>query len=249
MSFIRDFLRRYRETGEIAAKSQGGDRRSKLNSVEQELLKVIVTKQNDIYLREIQEVIKERTEIDVSISSLSRTLKRLKLNRKKTLVSTEQTTERVQKLRYEFRRWLDTLDTIDVKNLIFIDETGVNLAMTRRYTRSIDGGRIYDERPGNKGKNITVIGAMSDQGLIATMTFLGSLNTASFLVFIEQILLPQLWIGAIIVMDNLPVHYAATAKALIESVGSKVKFLSPYSPDLSPIELCWSKLKEIQLWR
>ncbi|MEH2317213.1 transposase [Nostoc sp.] len=96
-----------------------------------------------------------------------------------------------------------------------------------------------------KAKISLSFGAMSDEGLIATMTFPGSLNTASFLVFIEQILLPQLWIGAIIVMDNLPVHYAATAKALIESVGSKVKFLPPYSPDLSPIELCWSKLKEI----
>jgi len=85
LSFIRDFLRRYRETAEIAARPQGGDRRSKLNSIEQELLKVIVAKQSDIYLREIQEVIKERTEIDVSISSLSRTLKRLKLNRKKKL--------------------------------------------------------------------------------------------------------------------------------------------------------------------
>ena len=85
MSFIRDFLRRYRETASFAARPQGGDRRSKLNIIEQELLKVIVTKQSDIYLREIQEVIKERTEIDVSISSLSRTLKRFKLNRKKKL--------------------------------------------------------------------------------------------------------------------------------------------------------------------
>jgi transposase len=99
--------------------------------------------------------------------------------------------------------------------------------------------------PGNKGKNITLIGAMSEEGLIATMTFPGSMNTASFLVFVEQILLPQLWIGAIVVMDNLPVHYAETTKALIESVGAFVKFLPPYSPDLSPIELCWSKLKEI----
>jgi transposase len=86
---------------------------------------------------------------------------------------------------------------------------------------------------------------MSEVGLIATMTFPGSLNTASFLVFVEQILLPQLWIGAIVVLDNLPVHYAETTKALIESVGAFVKFLPPYSPDLSPIELCWSKLKEI----
>ena len=65
------------------------------------------------------------------------------------------------------------------------------------------------------------------------------------LVFMEKILLAQLWAGAIVAMDNLPVHYAEIAKTLIESVGAKVKFLPPYSPDLSPIELCWSKLKEI----
>lgn len=117
--------------------------------------------------------------------------------------------------------------------------------MTRRYGRCEGGIRVYDDRPGNQGKNITLIGAMSDEGLIATMTFPGSLNSDSFLVFIEQILLPQLWIGAIVVMDNLPVHYAKTASYLIESVGAKIKFLPPYSPDLSPIELCWSKLKQI----
>ena len=83
LSFLRDFLRRYRETGEIAARVQGGDRRSKLKGKEQELLKIIVTEKSDIYLREIQEQIKERQGIEVSISSLSRTLNRLKLRRKK----------------------------------------------------------------------------------------------------------------------------------------------------------------------
>jgi transposase len=156
------------------------------------------------------------------------------------LVATEQTTERVQELRHEFRRWLDI---VDIKNLIFIDETGVNLAMTRRYGRGIDGMRAYDDRPGSKGKNMTVIGAMSDQGLIATMTFPGSLNTASFLVFIEQILLPQLWMGAIVVMDNLPVHYTNEAKVMIESVGAKIKFLPRYSPDLSQARIMLVKVK------
>ncbi len=85
LSFIRDFLRRYRETGEIAARTQGGDRRSKLKGKEQELLKIIVTEKSDIYLREIQEKIKQRQGIEVSISSLSRTLNRLKLRRKKKL--------------------------------------------------------------------------------------------------------------------------------------------------------------------
>lgn len=85
LSFIRDFLRRYRETGEITARPQGGDRRSKLKGIEQELLLIMVTEQSDIYLREIQEAIKERTEIEVSISSLSRTLNRFNFKRKKKL--------------------------------------------------------------------------------------------------------------------------------------------------------------------
>ncbi|MBW4636469.1 MAG: IS630 transposase-related protein [Iphinoe sp. HA4291-MV1] len=85
LSFIRDFLRRYPETNEIAAKPQGGDRRSKIKGKDQELLKTIVTGQSDIYLREIQETLQQRTGIDVSVSSLSRTLKRLKLGRKKKL--------------------------------------------------------------------------------------------------------------------------------------------------------------------
>ncbi len=85
LSFIRDFLRRYRATGEIAARPQGGDRRSKLKGQKSELLKIMVTEQSDIYLREIQATIKENEGIEVSISSLSRTLNRLNLKRKKNL--------------------------------------------------------------------------------------------------------------------------------------------------------------------
>jgi alpha-L-fucosidase len=179
-------LRRYRETNEIAARTQGGERRSKLKGKEEELLKIIVTEQSDICLREIQEEIKECKGIEVSISSLSRTLNRFKLRRKKTLLATEQATELVQKLRYEFRRWLDT---IDIKNLVVFDETGVNLlAMTRNYGRCQGGARVYYNRPGNKGKNFTLIGAMSDEALIATMTFPGSLNTASFFYHFSKVM-------------------------------------------------------------
>jgi transposase len=117
--------------------------------------------------------------------------------------------------------------------------------MTRLYGRGEGASRVYDNCPGERGKNITLIGAMSDEGLIASMTLSGGLNTAGFLVYVERVLLLQLWPGAIVVMDNLRVHHAKLAQELIESVGAKVKFLPPYSPDLSPIELCWSKLKEI----
>ena len=76
------------------------------------------------------------------------------------------------------------------------------------------------------------------------MTIPGSVDTPVFLTYVKEILIPQLWTGAIVVMDNLKVHYAAQVQAAIEAAGAKLVFLPPYSPDLSPIELCWSKLKQ-----
>ena len=128
-----------------------------------------------------------------------------------------------------------------MRNLIYIDETGVNLSMTQRYGRYPVGGGVGTQRPGNQGQNVTLVGAMSDEGLMATMTLPGEPNTASFMVYVEGILLPQLWKGAIIVMDNLPVHHANTLETLIKYFGVNVKFLPPYSPDLSSMEL--SKVK------
>ena len=116
--------------------------------------------------------------------------------------------------------------------------------MSRLFARSQDGERAIGSVTGNKGKNISVIGAINMDGMLAVMTVPGSTNTEVFLTYITQVLLPQLWKGAIVVMDNLKVHYAERVRLAIESVGAKVKFLPPYSPDLSPIELCWSKLKQ-----
>ncbi len=103
-----------------------------------------------------------------------------------------------------------------MRNLIFIDETGVNLSMTQRYGRYPVGGGVGTQRPGNQGQNGTLVGAMSDEGLMATMTLPGEPNSASFMVYLEGILLLQLWKGAIIVMDNLPVHHAKTVETLIK---------------------------------
>ena len=85
LSFVRDFLRRYRETNEIAARPQGGDRRSKIKGENEELVKAIIKKQNDIYLREIKDNLQESNGLKVSVSALSRTVKRLELGRKKKL--------------------------------------------------------------------------------------------------------------------------------------------------------------------
>ena len=122
----------------------------------------------------------------------------------------------------------------------------MHLGMTRLYGRAPIGERLYDtEALGDRGKNISLIGGMSIDGLIATLSVVGSVNTDVFLFYIQEILIPQLWAGAIIVMDNLPVHHASVVHEAIEAVGAQVVFLPPYSPDLSPIELCWSKLKQL----
>lgn len=144
-------------------------------------------------------------------------------------------------MRHDFRRWLDK---IDVRNLVFIDEAGLNLYMSRLFARAKDGERAVGSVPGNQGGNVTLVGGLSLDGLVASMTIPGSINTGIFLTFVTQVLAPQLWKGAIVVMDNLRVHHAECVRVAIEAVGAKVKFLPPYSPDLSPIELCWSKLKQ-----
>lgn len=160
---------------------------------------------------------------------------------KKTLYASEQDTPRVQELRHDYRRWLDK---IDVRNLVFVDEAGLNLSMSRLFARAQAGERAIGSIPANKGGNVTLLSALNLNGLIASMTIPGSMNTEVFLVYVTQILVPQLWLGAIVLMDNLPVHHAECVRVAIESVGAKIKFLPPYSPDLSPIELCWSKIKQ-----
>jgi transposase len=147
----------------------------------------------------------------------------------------------VQQLRHEYRRWLER---VDIRNLVFVDEAGVNLALTRLYARAVGGERAIDVIPRHAGDNISLIGALSLDGLIAVMSLKGSVNTSAFLAYVTQVLAPQLWQGAIVVMDNLKVHHAEAVRLAVEAVGAKIVFLPPYSPDLSPIELCWSKLKQ-----
>ena len=91
-------------------------------------------------------------------------------------------------------------------------------------TYSLNAATAYDERPGNQEKNVTLVGVMSDEGLIADMTLPGSLNTPSFLPYLEKILLQQLWVGAIVVMDNLSVHHGEPSKVGLNLSEKRVKF-------------------------
>lgn len=160
---------------------------------------------------------------------------------KKTMHASEKNTERVQKLRAEF--WT-TIGEVDLADLVFVDETGVNIAMTRLFARSPKGSRAYGDRPDGRGKNVTIQGAMSLKGIIAAMTFEGGTDASAFKTYVNKVLVPNLWAGACVVMDNFSSHKVAGIQEAIEAVGARVVYLSPYSPDFSPIENCWSKVKE-----
>lgn len=146
----------------------------------------------------------------------------------------------MQKLRCEY--W-DEIGDVAPENLVFLDETGFNLAMVLTYARALQGRRAYSERPEKKGKNVTLIGAMALSGLIASFSFDGATDGDTFLFFVEHLLCPQLWQGAVVVMDNLSAHEVSGIREALQRVGASIVYLSPYSPDFNPIENCWSKVK------
>ena len=135
------------------------------------------------------------------------------------------------------------MEQIPFERLTFVDESGINLAMTRRYGRAPSGQRVSDSVPADPGVNVTLIGALSSTGGQALMTIAGATTGEVFQAYVEHVLGPTLKPGDVVVMDNLRAHTVASVSEAIAACGAEVVYLPPYSPDLSPIESCWSKLK------
>jgi transposase len=115
--------------------------------------------------------------------------------------------------------------------------------MTRLYARCPGGPRIHETTPGSHWKILTILGAMSTRGLIATMTIEEATDRDIFLAYLDHVLCPQLRPGDLVVMDNLSSHKVKGVRERIEAAGAELLYLPPYSPDLNPIEKAWSKLK------
>jgi transposase len=160
--------------------------------------------------------------------------------KKKTLHATERDSERVNQARTAYREEMSRLAPARFK---FIDESGVNLAMTRRYGRARRGQRVLDAIPKNYGSNVTLLGALSCHGIEAVMTVDGPTDAAVFRAYVSHVLVPTLAPDDVVVMDNLGAHKVTGVREAIEAAGATLRYLPAYSPDWSPIENCWSKLK------
>lgn len=117
--------------------------------------------------------------------------------------------------------------------------------MTRLYARSLKGTRARGKRPQKRGKNISIIGALSLEKVLAKSNIYGAVDGVTFEAFIVQELVPKLWEGACVVMDNAKIHFGEMVREVIEEAGANLRYLPPYSPEFSPIENFWSKVKAI----
>jgi len=131
----------------------------------------------------------------------------------------------------------------DAAQYVFLDECGVTTDLLRRYGRSPRGTRLHDHTPCGHWETQTVIAALRIDGLTAPAVFDGPIDAISFRAYVNQVLVPTLRTGDVVVLDNLAVHKQPEVRQAITAVGASVRFLPPYSPDFNPIEQAFAKLK------
>jgi len=161
--------------------------------------------------------------------------------KKKTLRAAEQDRPDVKLAREQW--WVD-VEGIDPRRFRFIDESGAKTNMVRMHGRCPKGQRLLSSAPAGHWKTTTMLAAIGLDGVQAPFALDGAIDGEAFLVYIEQVLLPTLRGGEIIVLDNLASHKHPRVRELIESVGAELWYLPPYSPDFNPIENMWSKIKQ-----
>ena len=139
--------------------------------------------------------------------------------------------------------WEQCLPGLDLEKLVFFDECGVNTKMSRLCGRCPQGQRLVDSAPAGHYQTLTLMSAVRLEGVTAPMLLDGPVNATTFAGYVEQCLVPTLWAGDILILDNLPAHKSPRVTLAVERAGCKLVYLPPYSPDFNPIENMWSKVK------
>jgi transposase len=141
--------------------------------------------------------------------------------------------------------WREAMSPVDVRRLVFVDESGTHTSLVRLFAWAPRGQRAVLRLPRNHGKNTTLLAALTWQGLQAPWTVEGAIDGPAFETYMREVLAPTLQPGQIVILDNLSVHKSAAIQQIIEAQGCQLVFLPAYSPDLTPIEQAFSKLKAI----
>ena len=240
---VNRLMRKDREGTSLEPLGHAGGQRHRIPDKDLKRLRRIVDRRPDATITELVEAYQLETGLRVGESTLARAMSRLGFSRKKkTVIYAERAKPRVQEARSSYLRQVARIAS---ERLVFLDETGVHVAMMRSTAWAPVGKRAYDVAIRNRGKVLTVIGAIALDGVRATMTVEGGTTKEVFLEFVTKHLIPSLKPDDVVVMDNLGAHHARNVRAALGAAGAKSLFLPPYSPDMNPIEQCWSKLKSV----
>jgi len=238
---VIDWVRRYRETGDVQVSPHGGGANLKLTDDVLSKIKNLIEEKNDRTDGEIQRLLLEKHDISISSVSVNRGARKLELSRKKkTFYDPKKNSESIKKETEEF---IEVMSNIDVKDVVSVDEAGATANMARDYARSPKGERARAQRPVSPGKRLSMIGALTINGLEEGFIFEGGVGAEEFLFFVEDYLVPILRPGQVVLLDNNRFHFADGVEELICETGASVLYIPRYSPEFNPIEECWSKVK------
>ena len=230
----RGLVRRQRESGRVAAKPHGGGGVALATPEKLAWLEARVATHNDHTIAEHHQGLRQAGHQQSAGHGGPLAAGSAPDAKKKTCKDDEANTERVQGLR---AAWPGQTAGIAPEDLIFMDESGVNRAMTRLYARSRVNTRAFGFAPRHWGANVRILGAISLRGALQPMCINGATAGRVFLTYLKEVLVPQLWPGAVVVMDNPGAHKVKGVREQIEAAGARLLYLPPYSADFNPIEL------------
>src|SRR3954452_17830348 len=236
IAFVTRLLQLHRSSGSVEPRPHGGGNPAVLTPEDLERLREFIAKQPDATLQECAAHLGS----SCSLATISRALSKLGLPRKKKVPrAAEQDSPEVREKRREF---CAELAGIDPQRLVFVDECGANTSMTRTHGRAPAGQRVYTDAPAH-WDSITLTSGMRREGVTATLAFPGATNTGTFETYVEEVLVPELKPADLVLWDNLKPHRSEDAMEAVEEAGAEVVPLPPYSPDYTPIEEMFSKVK------
>ena len=236
-SAVYNIWNKYQETGDYTPLPQNSGRKPKITDEQMQRVFDKIKEQADITLEELIEELElpiKKSALSVRIINAGYTFK------KKTLHPDAQKREDVIEARETFK---NEQNQVDITAAYWLDESSINLGMTRLYGRALLNERVDDYVPDVRFERTSLIGALGIDGIVAPMSFKGTLNQEVFAQYIEQMLTPILKAGQVLFLDNLSVHKVKDVLKPLATKGVHVIFLPPYSSDLSPIENAFSKIK------
>jgi transposase len=239
---VQSYLNLRRATGRVEPRPPSGGVAPLIRGEDLPKVQRLVEEQPDATTDELADHLARKYGIAVSRPTMGLALARLRITRKKTLHAAEQDSPRVQKERRRFRRRVKKLSA---RKFVFVDEFGTNLGMTRRYARALRGKRAVGAVPDNADPNITLVMGLRHDGIVAPFAFQGAMDGEAFTAYVQTQLAPELHRGDVVFVDGLGAHRTASARAVIEAHGARLEILPPYSPDLSPVEKCGGKVKDV----